>query len=123
MKKKILYYLIAFLFICCNNKDPYPPGINIDTPEDGKHIYKGDVLNVNFLISDNDEISSYSIKLSNETTQKEELVQTESVGLKQKRVQTSWTLNYYTKSTFTLHIEASDRKGNKAVQNLLLYGN
>ncbi len=109
--------------MCCNSKDPYPPGININNPFDGKHINKGDVLNIDFLVSDNEEISSYSMKLSNETTQKEELVQTESVGLKQIKVQKSWTLTYSTKSTFVLHIEASDKKGNKTQENLLLYGN
>lgn len=123
MKKNLLYYFTFLIFVCCSGKDPYPPGININSPEDGKHFYKGTVLDIDLLLSDNEEISNYSIKLSNETTQKEELVQTESVGLKQKRVQATWTLNYYTKSTFVLHVEATDKKGNKAVQNLLLYGN
>ncbi len=109
--------------MCCTSKDSYPPGINITSPYDGKQLYKGDVLSIDFILSDNEAISSYSIKLSNETTQKEELVQTESVGLKQFRVQKSWTLTYNIKSTLLLHIEASDKKGNKAIENYLLYAN
>lgn len=107
----------------CGNKDPYPPGINIYSPDNGMKIRKGDVIQIDFLLSDNDEISNYSIKLSNETLQKEELVQTESVGLKQKRVQLSWTINYATKSTLVLHIEAKDRKGNLAAENYQLQAN
>lgn len=123
MKKNIPFYLTLLIFISCGSKDTYPPGINIYSPDDGKHLVKGDVVNIDFLISDNEEISNYTVKLSNETLHKDELVQTESVGLKQKRVQTSWTLTYATKSTFVLHFEATDKKGNKTQENYLLYGN